>query len=288
MNPITAIVQRNLLNYIRSKGRVLGSLFMSMFMLVMFSFLMKSTMSGLDASMNYLISGISLLGPTRWPQKNWLNRVWRSPFADLSSHRWWDWLLPFWLAPFSLCCVSVNLTGRTSPPSGLPQVCGAAVLRQGSKFRTDIITFRTWKQGNAPVSSAGLFVSSAGCIGQGSLDFNIFSSLGDKTISLYLIKGAKRGSSAEYKSSLQSQIKKDRKRFAGIEKKIAAAENKIGQAHFVTLHKYFVIIPWIIDSPFFLWFHATLISFCPTVLQHMQKFISRHLKFCLPLSWIFP
>ena len=65
MNPITAIVQRNLLNYIRSKGRVLGSLFMSMFMLVMFSFLMKSTMSGLDAPMNYLISGISLLGPTR-------------------------------------------------------------------------------------------------------------------------------------------------------------------------------------------------------------------------------
>ncbi|MEH2944479.1 hypothetical protein VSQ32_16860 [Lachnospiraceae bacterium KK002] len=65
MNPITAIVQRNLLNYIRSKGRVLGSLFMSMFMLVMFSFLMKSTMSGLDASMNYLISSISLWGPTR-------------------------------------------------------------------------------------------------------------------------------------------------------------------------------------------------------------------------------
>lgn len=41
MNPITAIVQRNLLNYIRSKGRVFGSLFMSMFMLVMFSFLMN-------------------------------------------------------------------------------------------------------------------------------------------------------------------------------------------------------------------------------------------------------
>lgn len=49
MNPITAIVQRNLLNYVRSKGRLFGSLFMSMFMLVMFSFLMKSSMSGLDA-----------------------------------------------------------------------------------------------------------------------------------------------------------------------------------------------------------------------------------------------
>ena len=48
MNPITAIVQRNLLNYVRSKGRVLGSLFMSMVMLVMFSLLMKSSMGNLD------------------------------------------------------------------------------------------------------------------------------------------------------------------------------------------------------------------------------------------------
>lgn len=61
MNPITAIVQRNLLNYIRSKGRVFGSLFMSMFMLVMFSFLMKSSMSGLDAPMPYLISGVIIM-----------------------------------------------------------------------------------------------------------------------------------------------------------------------------------------------------------------------------------
>lgn len=61
MNPITAIVQRNLLNYIRSKGRVFGALFMSMFMLVMFSFLMKSSMSGLDAPMNYLISGVIIM-----------------------------------------------------------------------------------------------------------------------------------------------------------------------------------------------------------------------------------
>lgn len=61
MNPITAIVQRNLLNYIRSKGRVFGSLFMSMFMLVMFSFLMKSSMSGLDAPLPYLISGVIIM-----------------------------------------------------------------------------------------------------------------------------------------------------------------------------------------------------------------------------------
>lgn len=61
MNPITAIVQRNLLNYVRSKGRVFGSLFMSMFMLVMFSFLMKSSMIGLDAPMPYLISGVIIM-----------------------------------------------------------------------------------------------------------------------------------------------------------------------------------------------------------------------------------
>lgn len=61
MNPITAILQRNLLNYVRSKGRVFGSLFMSMFMLVMFSFLMKSSMSGLDAPMSYLVSGVIIM-----------------------------------------------------------------------------------------------------------------------------------------------------------------------------------------------------------------------------------
>ena len=61
MNPITAIMQRNLLNYVRSKGRVFGTLFMSMFMLVMFSFLMRSSMSGLDAPMSYLISGMIIM-----------------------------------------------------------------------------------------------------------------------------------------------------------------------------------------------------------------------------------
>ncbi|MCI8631706.1 MAG: ABC transporter permease [Firmicutes bacterium] len=61
MNPITAIIQRNLLNYVRSKGRVFGSLFMSMFMLVMFSFLMKSSMSSVNAPMNYLISGVIIM-----------------------------------------------------------------------------------------------------------------------------------------------------------------------------------------------------------------------------------
>ncbi len=61
MNPITAILQRNLLNYVRSKGRVFGALFMSVFMLVMFSFLMKSSMSGVDTPISYLISGVIIM-----------------------------------------------------------------------------------------------------------------------------------------------------------------------------------------------------------------------------------
>ncbi len=61
MNPIVAIIERNLLNYIRNKARLLGSLFMSIFMLVMFSFLMKSSMNGLDQPMNYLLAGVIIM-----------------------------------------------------------------------------------------------------------------------------------------------------------------------------------------------------------------------------------
>lgn len=61
MNPIAAIIQRNLLNYIRNKGQLLGSLFMSFFMLVMFSFLMKSSMGNLDQPMNYLLAGVIIM-----------------------------------------------------------------------------------------------------------------------------------------------------------------------------------------------------------------------------------
>lgn len=61
MNPVTAIIQRNLLNYTRNKGRMIGSIVMSMFMLVMFSFLMKSSMSGLGQPMNYLIAGVIIM-----------------------------------------------------------------------------------------------------------------------------------------------------------------------------------------------------------------------------------
>lgn len=61
MNPIVAIIERNLLNYIRNKARLFGSLFMSVFMLVMFSFLMKSSMSGLGQPMSYLLAGVIIM-----------------------------------------------------------------------------------------------------------------------------------------------------------------------------------------------------------------------------------
>ena len=61
MNPVTAIIQRNLLNYTRNRGRMIGSIVMSMFMLVMFSFMMKSSMSGFGEPMNYLIAGVIIM-----------------------------------------------------------------------------------------------------------------------------------------------------------------------------------------------------------------------------------
>lgn len=61
MNPVAAIIQRNLLNYTRNRGRMIGSIVMSMFMLVMFSFMMKSSMSGFGEPMNYLIAGVIIM-----------------------------------------------------------------------------------------------------------------------------------------------------------------------------------------------------------------------------------
>lgn len=61
MNPVTAMIQRNMLNYTRNRGRMIGSIVMSMFMLVMFSFMMKSSMSGFGEPMNYLIAGVIIM-----------------------------------------------------------------------------------------------------------------------------------------------------------------------------------------------------------------------------------
>lgn len=61
MSPIIAIIQRNLLNFVRDKGRLLGSIVMSFFLLFIFSFVMKSSMSGLNQPMNYLIAGVIIM-----------------------------------------------------------------------------------------------------------------------------------------------------------------------------------------------------------------------------------
>nr|WP_312579813.1 ABC transporter permease [Sedimentibacter sp.] len=62
MNAIGAILNRNLVNFIRNKGRLLGTLFMSFFFLFIFSFIMNSSMgSSLAQPMNYLISGIIIM-----------------------------------------------------------------------------------------------------------------------------------------------------------------------------------------------------------------------------------
>lgn len=61
MNPIIAIIQRNVLNYVRNKGRMIGSIVMALFMLVMFSFLMKPSMSNFGQPTNYLIAGIIIM-----------------------------------------------------------------------------------------------------------------------------------------------------------------------------------------------------------------------------------
>lgn len=61
MNPIRAIVERNILNFIRNKGRIIGSIMMSLFMVVSFSFLMKSFMSNIDQPKNYIIAGVIIM-----------------------------------------------------------------------------------------------------------------------------------------------------------------------------------------------------------------------------------
>ncbi len=61
MNAVGAILSRNLLNFVRDKGRLFGTLFMSFFFLFIFSFIMKSSMTGLDQPMNYLIAGVIIM-----------------------------------------------------------------------------------------------------------------------------------------------------------------------------------------------------------------------------------
>lgn len=61
MNAVGAILERNLLNFVRDKGRLIGSLVMAFFFLFIFSFVMQSSMSTLAQPMNYLISGVIIM-----------------------------------------------------------------------------------------------------------------------------------------------------------------------------------------------------------------------------------
>jgi ABC-2 type transport system permease protein len=61
MRAIGAIVRRNLLNFVRDKGRLIGTLIMAFAFLFIFSFVMKSSLTGVTQPMNYLISGIIIM-----------------------------------------------------------------------------------------------------------------------------------------------------------------------------------------------------------------------------------
>jgi len=61
MRAIVAIVKRNLTNFVRDKLRLIFSIFMSVFLLFIFSFVMKGASTGIENPMNYLISGIIIM-----------------------------------------------------------------------------------------------------------------------------------------------------------------------------------------------------------------------------------
>lgn len=61
IRPIKAILVRNLINLGRDKLKLFMNLFMSGVFLFIFSFVMKSTVPGMDHPMNYLISGIIIM-----------------------------------------------------------------------------------------------------------------------------------------------------------------------------------------------------------------------------------
>lgn len=61
MRAILAILNRNLLKLVRNRMRLFMNLFMSVIMLFVFSFVMKSTATGITNPMNYLIAGIIIM-----------------------------------------------------------------------------------------------------------------------------------------------------------------------------------------------------------------------------------
>ncbi|MHB8064756.1 MAG: ABC transporter permease [Ruminiclostridium sp.] len=61
MRGIKAILKRNLTNFVRNKLQLAFSIFMPVFFLFIFSFVMKSTTTGVAQPLNYLISGIIIM-----------------------------------------------------------------------------------------------------------------------------------------------------------------------------------------------------------------------------------
>jgi len=61
MRAINAIVMRNLIKLSRDGMRLFFTVFMAVIFLFIFSFIMKSSIAGLDHPMNYLISGIIIM-----------------------------------------------------------------------------------------------------------------------------------------------------------------------------------------------------------------------------------
>lgn len=61
MRGIKAILKRNLTNFSRNKMQLVFAIFMPVFFLFIFSFVMKSSASGVEQPINYLISGIIIM-----------------------------------------------------------------------------------------------------------------------------------------------------------------------------------------------------------------------------------
>ncbi len=61
MRGIKAILKRNLTNFLRNKMQLVFAIFMPVFFLFIFSFVMKSSASGVEQPINYLISGIIIM-----------------------------------------------------------------------------------------------------------------------------------------------------------------------------------------------------------------------------------
>ncbi|HEX2926111.1 MAG TPA: ABC transporter permease [Ruminiclostridium sp.] len=61
MRGMIAILKRNLMNFTRDKLKLFFSIFMSVFFLFIFSFVMKTSTTGVAQPLNYLISGIIIM-----------------------------------------------------------------------------------------------------------------------------------------------------------------------------------------------------------------------------------